>query len=118
MGRDNYNASSFAFEDILEQTYPISFSCYYSMYEFSSIGRQYVSGASDFDTLMYNFVHRLGFMVDTINLIRETPNETEIEHEYYYKQLGNYYGHLLKIVFFSPDDYNPYDPSHNMNPND
>lgn len=77
MGRDNYNASSFAFEDMLEQTYPISFSCYYSMHEFSGIGQQYVSGASAFDTLMYNFVHRLGFMVDTINLIRATPNETE-----------------------------------------
>ena len=47
MSRGDYNHSSFAFEDMLEQSYPISFSCYYSVYEFGDIGKSYVSGASN-----------------------------------------------------------------------
>jgi len=60
----------------------------------------------------------LGYISDTITLIKETPNETEEDQEYYYKQLGNYWGHIIKLIFYSPEDYDPYDPSHDMNPND
>jgi len=67
---------------------------------------------------MYNLVHRLGYISDTVTLIKETPNETPQEQEYYYKQIGNYYGHIIKLIFYSPEDYDPYDPAHDMNPND
>jgi len=63
-------------------------------------------------------MHRLGYISDTFKLIGSTPNETPIEQEYYYKQIGNYWGHIIKLIFYSPEDYDPYDPAHDMNPYD
>jgi hypothetical protein len=87
---------------------PLTFGCYYSVFEFGQIVQDYFSTVQDIDRLFYNIVHNMGKIYDntvaSIDLIRfGEPNNPN-----YWKNIGYYAGNSINQIFYKPRNYDPY----------
>jgi len=60
------NASAYEFEKILASIYPITFSCYNSVFEFKDAFLSYLATFDAWDRVLYNIMHKVGIIYDTI----------------------------------------------------
>ena len=136
---ESLNASAVSFENILGSLYPITFSCYHSLYEYGEIAVMYGATIADGLQLLYNIIHKLGniydcifFLVrhhknhpftanpvlnetlpeitddspeDDIALVDAAIKEYELAKEDWWFRLGIYYGTLIDLLLYVPDDY-------------
>lgn len=109
------NASATSFEEILGTVYPITFSCYYSLFEFYETGVLYASTFQSFSQIAYNMVHKLGVIYDSIYYVtihhsKKSELVGEEETAAWWYKLGLYYGTVLYLAFYTPEDFQVYDP--------
>ena len=106
-----------AFENILASVHPISFSCYSSVDEFSDTWAYYLETFEDFSKISYNLVHKMGNLYDTIYYLRKHQqtfsllkdlSDAEIAN-WWFKE-GIYYGTITFLMFYTPNEIEPYDP--------
>lgn len=110
-------AAAVSAENVLEAIHPITFSCYTSIFEFGATGDYYMDTFSDFNKVTYNMIHKLGNIYDTIYYLTKHQNNydqlgdmTEAEVANWWFKLGIYYGTTVFLVFYTPDEIDPYDP--------
>lgn len=60
------NQSAESFEHILGSIYPITFSCYHSLYEYGEVAATYGTTLTDGLQLLYNLIHKLSLIYDDI----------------------------------------------------
>ena len=140
---ESLNASAESFQNILSTFYPITYSCYHSLFEYIDAAETYGDTIADGLQLLYNIIHKLGNIYDCIwflvkhhknspfptnpalnetlpeitedsleedrKLIDDLVAEYEDAKEDWWFKLGIYYGTLLYLLFYVPDDYVPYD---------
>ena len=63
---ENLYKASISVENVLASVHPITFSCYYSVYEFGTTGDYYMETIVDFQKISFNLVEKLGQIYDTI----------------------------------------------------
>ena len=72
------NASAESFETILGTVYPITFSCYQSVWEFYDTALLYASTFTSFTQISYNLVHKMGVVYDAIYYLIIHHNEKDL----------------------------------------
>lgn len=79
------------------------------IFEFIDVSESYAIVVQDPDRILYNSIHRMGRIYDTIEYIREEQSKSTTSPPFKsYTSLGFLYGHLLKLFLFNPNDYEPY----------
>ena len=108
-----------SFENILASAHPITFSCYMSLFEFESTASYYLETMSDFHKVLFNLVHKLGKLYDTIYFLTKHSQEHDTDEfnalddsskQNWWFKLGIYYGTVVYLLFYSPYEIDPYDP--------
>lgn len=106
-----------AFEAILASVHPITYSCYSSVDEFGETSDHYMETFSSFSKITYNLVHKLGNIYDTIFYLLQhqqkyslLAEESEEEAANWWFKLGIYYGTTTFLMFYTPEEHDPYDP--------
>jgi len=105
-----YDEAVVTIRQMLQKVDPITFSCYYTLFEFWEILLDYVGTVQDPIKIAYNLIYHMPFLFDdAVELVNRFQNPTEdIQH---YKRLGFLFGDLINRVFFKPTDYEPYNPN-------
>lgn len=95
-------------KELIQTTGPLTYGCYYSLFEYYQIVGDYFSTIINIDKTFYNVVHNLGKIydntVDIVDIFRKGDPSTEN----YWKNLGYYFGDSLNQIFYKPENYDPY----------
>merc|ERR1712038_991895 len=122
------NASAVSFENILGSLYPITYACYHSAFEYGEIGIIFGETLIDGLQLLYNMIHKLGNIYDCVYFLvkhhKAHPFKSEVyekeleeyeatKEEWWFK-LGIYYGTLINLLLYTPEDWVEFDPTEDI----
>ena len=114
----NYSNSSWLqassdFQEIFETIHPIFYSCYRSAFEFYNVALFYGETFTDWHNIVYNLIHNIGFLYDSIYFLvihhidgaEELEELPEGEQSNWWYKLGIYYGNILyRLLYTAPPD--------------
>ena len=84
---------------------PVSFACYYSIFEFMQIGKDYFFTIQDMNKLAYNLIHNLGRIYDNVADLIDLFNDVKLDELNWWKKTGYLLGDSVSQVFNKPADY-------------
>jgi hypothetical protein len=90
-----------AIADIMATTYPLTYSCYYGMFEAQTTFYDYLRTATQWQTLVFNL---MGPLYDTYYYLRGWTKQNKIdlqsdeEVRMYFYRTGAYYGILTSLL--------------------
>ena len=96
------NQSATDFEHILASIYPITYSCYHTIFDVKDVTMIYLASFSSFERVLFNLMHKVGLIFDTIWWIikhHQTFDEltvTEADRDLWWYKCGSYYGMVFK----------------------
>lgn len=62
-----YDEASVTLNKFIKAFYPVTYACYYSLFEFVQIGTEYFMTIQDLNKIAYNLIHNLGRLYDDID---------------------------------------------------
>jgi hypothetical protein len=95
-------------KELIQTTNPLTYGCYYSLFEYYMIVGDYFSTILNIDKTFYNIVHNMGRIYDNTVAIIALVRTGDKEDVNYWKNLGYYTGNSLNQVFYKPINYDPY----------
>jgi hypothetical protein len=104
---ESLEASAISFESLLSTLYPITYSCYMSGFEFADVTKMYIATFSSAERVLYNLMHKVGQIYDTIWSIRQNHELhdaltlTEEGRTLWWYKTGSYYGLLFMLLFYT-----------------
>lgn len=111
------NQTALDFEGLLSTVHPITYSCYYTGYEYKETYDGYISNIKESDAMAYNAIHKLGNLYDAVFYLRKHMKtdkdtiETKREMADYWFKMGAYAGLIFNIVLYTVEgDTGPVDP--------
>lgn len=93
-----------ALADIMATTYPLTYSCYYGMFEAQETFVSYLTTATQWQTLVFNLFNSMGPLYDTFYYLRGWTKQNKIdlqtneEVKMYWYRMGAYYGILVNLM--------------------
>lgn len=111
---DDLNATALHVENILGSAHPLTYSCYFGGIEYYNTTMDYVATFKDWQRVLYNLIHKLGPLYDTIYYtVQHHKNYKTTEFEargLWFLKIGLYYGTVFHLMFYSNETFEPYDP--------
>lgn len=115
---ESLGMAAFSFENVLNSVHPITFSCYMSLFEYAAAGDYYMDTFNNVNKILYNLIHHLGNIYDTFFYLvkhhksysEKTGGVSEYDVSNWWFKLGIYYGTAVYLVFYTPQNIDPYDP--------
>lgn len=74
---------------------PVAFACYYSLFEFIQIGKDYFFTVQDMNKLAYNLIHNLGNLYDNVVDIIDLTNSMNTEDVLWWGKAGHLLGDTI-----------------------
>jgi len=93
---------------LMQSINPITFSCWYSTFEYFQVLDEYGETIGDANKLTFNLFHNAGGIYDTTSDLIALFRYGDKKDRAFWRQIGASAGFMVKSITYKPQDYDNY----------
>lgn len=95
LNNEVFDEATVTIHQMLKAIYPVSFACYYSVFEFIIIGKDYFMTIQDWRKVLYNVIHNLGNLYDNIEELVDKFTNINEDKLAWWSRIGFLFGNSI-----------------------